>query len=115
MSDFLESIYKERDKQVRELNIQGDQWVNLDDEFGDVWHQIESVYTPSDWYGSVYYYQQVDSKGKDVKRVSTYFHNIRKVAPVLPKDARCVYCKEGAFSERRNNLKDVPSHYYENK
>ena len=103
-TSWLDKIYKKRDLEIKKLNIEIGDWINLDSEYGDVWHEVKQVFSPDDYYGSVVLYRQVDSKSEEVKTEMTYFFRIRKVCKSLPDDARCIFCEQGSFSDRRGNL-----------
>jgi hypothetical protein len=92
--EFLTKRRKEKDLEIRDMNIKSGQWVNLNDEFGDVWHEVKEVITPDDYYGSVVLY----IKGEMPNDVSTNlikFYNIRKVSDTLPNDARIAFSSSG--------------------
>ena len=100
---WLDKIDQKQDAKIKALNIEVGDWVNIAWEYGDVWHEVESVSIPDDYYGYAVIYKAVDSKSNEVKTEMTYFHRIDKVAKELPDNARCVFSKDGAFSERRGN------------
>lgn len=102
--DYLTSRYKENDLKIRKLKPQKGMWVNFNNEYGDVWHEIEKVYEPEDYYASVYVYDSVDSKSVKSKVSSEYYHKVRKVSETLPEDARVIMSKEGTKSPRRGNF-----------
>jgi uncharacterized protein Veg len=101
--DYLTSRYKKNDIKIRELKPQKGMWVNLNNEFGDVWHEIDRIYEPKDYYASVYVYDYVDTKSDKSKISSVYYHDIRKISETLPSDARVIMSKDGTKSPRRNN------------
>jgi len=103
-TNWLDKIDQKQDAKIKEHNVQSGDWVNIDWEYGDVWHQVKSVHINKDYYSYLVMYKQVDSKSDNVQTEMKYFYQIDKVAKQLPENARCVYCKDGAFSQRRNNL-----------
>jgi len=102
--DFVTKSNKEDDLEIRKLQPQKGYWVNFDSEYGDVWHKIIKTYEPDNYYASVYFYEQVDTKSDKVKQSFTFYHNIRKVSKQLPTNARVIFDETGAYSERRGNL-----------
>ena len=103
-NDYLTSRYKEHDLKIRELKPQKGMWVNFNNEFGDVWHEIERVYEPEDYYASVDVYDRVDSNSDKSKISSERYYRIRKVSESLPDDARVIMSKDGTKSPRRGNI-----------
>lgn len=93
--DFLTTCDKTQDLKIRTINPKKGMWANLRNEFGDVWHEIEKVYEPDNYYASAYIYDRVDSKSPDSKLISVHYHRLRNVVEELPNNARVVMSKEG--------------------
>ena len=105
--NFLDQIRDKRIKKIQEIGLKVGQWVNLQGEYPDVWHEVAVVYDPA---CSVFI--QKSTKDVEVKTDYISFAKIDKIVDVLPIDARCVYCKKGAFSERRNNIHEFHKEYF---
>ena len=103
-TDFISKEYQKRDLEIKNLNLESGDWVNLISEYSDVWHQVKDVYIPNDYYGSVYLYVSVQSYSEEVTTESIYFYRIRQVVKSLPEDARCIFSKQGSFSDGRGNM-----------
>lgn len=108
---FLEDCDTKQAKKIRKLNPKKGQWAQRSSEFGDVWHEIESVYLSAkdkffskDWSSLRLYCHRRNERPIE----SEYFHNIRKVVNKLPKNACVVMCKEGLFSDRQQNWDKLP-------
>lgn len=93
--DFLTTSQKNNDLKIRELNPQKGMWVNICDEFGDVWHEIDRVLEPDDYYASAVIFDRINTKSSDSKIISVYYYKIRNVVSELPNNARVVMSKEG--------------------
>jgi len=109
--DFLETCDENKTKQIRKLKPKKGYWAQLSSEFGDVWHEIESVYLQSK---SKYFSKDHSSMNLYCHRrnerpiESHYFSRVRKVVKTLPEDASVIICKEGYFSDRTGNLNLLP-------
>ena len=103
-TNWLDVIDQKQDAKIKAMNVQAGDWVCIEWEYGDVWHQVKSVGINDNYYSYLVMYKAVDSKKDNVQTDMIYFYRITKVAKQLPDDARCVFCEAGAFSQRRNNL-----------
>ena len=110
-TDYISNRHREHDEDIKKLNPRVGQFINIKSEYGFIYHQIQKVYSPDDWYGSVYYYDRIDNNSDKSKIESTNFYNIRKIVDKIPDDADFVSCKEGTFSNRRSNLDKLPLKY----
>jgi hypothetical protein len=104
--DFITKNHKKRDLEIRKLKLKRGMWVNLSDEFGDVWHEVDRIYESKDFYASVYIYDRISNDSDKSKITSEYYYEISKVSDTLPTDARVIMSKEGTQSPRRNNMKE---------
>jgi hypothetical protein len=103
--DFLEKQDAKQTKKIK-AKIKPGCFVNMRNEYGDVWHKIDYLFSDA---CTIYKERQSEI---DHKTDYTRFCRIRKVSEKLPKDARSVFLKEGYFSERKGNLKDIPKKYF---
>lgn len=94
--EFLTKRRKEEDLEIREMNIKSGQWVNLNDEFGDVWYEVKEVITPDDYYGNVVLYVKSESSSDMLTNLIKFF-NIRKVSDTLPNNARIAFSRNGVI------------------
>lgn len=106
-NDWCSKIDQKQDLKIKAEKITPGDWVNLDTEYGDVWHEVKDVHNTPDYYGWAVIYSPVSSKSAEVKTEMIYFHKIRRVLKELPKDTRCMFSKDGAFSPRRKNLNNL--------
>lgn len=112
MNDWLDKQHEQHTKAVSDMKPKAGMWAQMTSEYGDVWHEIESVYlvNPKDKFlrhshSSMYLY----CHRKNQNPVETcYFYKIRKVVSRLPENARVIVCKEGYFSPRSENMDKLP-------
>lgn len=107
-------------------NLKKGMFVHLAMEYGDVWHQVEEVFPASKRSGIsgacmlyqakasvksdqvLFSREQMDTK-TEYTRLDRITNFVKKLSK---KDVRCLDCKEGAFSERRKNLSEIPKKYF---
>ncbi len=107
---FLELCDLRQTRRIAKQKPKKGYFAQLSSEFGDVWHEIESVFQ----------YKEKDD-GFEYSSISIYCHRenvnpieshrfcrMRKISKTLPSDARCIFVKEGAFTERTGNLDKIP-------
>ena len=84
-------------------------FINFNNEYGDVWHQVIRIYkSDNPLYHSVRFYDRIESGKPEHKEDSTFVYNIRKISADLPKNASFVACEHGIFSDRIGNLSQCP-------
>lgn len=108
---FLDEIDEKRAAEIRKLKPKKGMWAQMSSEFGDVWHEIESVYLckKDKHFSKDYSSLSLYCHRKNERPVEMhYFWKIRTVVSKLPKDARIILCKEGMFSPRNENLDKLP-------
>ena len=93
-NDFLTTAHKKREMEFRG-KIKKGMFINLGNEYGDVWHEVEKIHEPEDFYGTVYAYDRVSSKSEETKVEMYRYYNIRKISETLPDNARIIYRKSG--------------------
>ncbi len=123
MGNYLEDIYRERTKEIRKIGIKKGNLVNLSGEYGSVLHEVAEVYDSKDSeYPRISFYKAVESARPDqkeynnkVKTDSISFYRIDAIFKKIPKGkyVHVVECREGAFSDRRGNLHEIPKKYFE--
>lgn len=108
--DYLEERDLEQTKKIARQKPKKGYFAQLSSEFGDVWHEIESVFQYKEkedgfWFCSARLY----CHRKNENPIESHrFCRMRKISKTLPKDTRCVFVREGAFTERTGNLDKLP-------
>ncbi len=110
---WLDDCNKEQDKKIQATGVSAGWWINLRDCYGDVWQQVEHVWTIGQTKNNALmaYKLYLNNQGESYTEY-TFFYNIRKVSEFLPNDASSVSCVEGIFNSRKNNLGEIPKKYF---
>lgn len=108
--NYLDEMDLLQTKRIARQHPKKGYFAQLSSEFGDVWHEIESVFK---WKEGEYSFSfssiSLYCHRKNENPIeSHYFCRIRQISKTLPKDARCVFVQEGAFTERTGNLDKIP-------
>lgn len=109
--DFLEEQDEKQAVKICKLKPKVGMWAQCNNEFGDVWHEIATVYLQgkSKYFSKDYSSLRLYCHRKNENPIeSFYFSRIRKVVKTLPLDAAIIKCKEGYFSDKMGNWKDLP-------
>lgn len=100
---------EEKIAKVKELGIEAGDFVSLAREYGDVWHEVESV---GDTYITVY--KPVNAKQPEVKTDLVSLSKVTNHSKSLPSDSRCSSLKTGYYSPNTGNSNQIPEFYKRN-
>jgi hypothetical protein len=85
IESFWDREHREQSDKIHKQGVKAGGWVNLADEYGDVWHKVTTVWTGTGKSRACSIWD------REYRETYMFFWQIRKFSKTLPDDARIVY------------------------